>query len=377
MPLDPDALQTQLTGNLNAQAQVLAWCSAIANTTVAPSPGAWYQPFMANLAVAQGHTAAYLNVIGPDAWSTLPNAIVNYSSTHNNAMGDVQDILDSVGSGDLSDEQIATIVQIFQALEQYLQQLLGTPTDSNLAAPPSAQPTLYGTQNDLATFRTNVTSDNNALTQGQQGAAQEVALLQVDETKMNSDISTLQGEIAIWNQEIVESEIGIGVSIFVAVVGIALAPATGGSSLVATGIGVAGLGGSIASTVVYSEKVKAAFDEIAADQAELTTDQQQVNALNGIINTFANLGTVNTNAQAALQGIVTAFAGLIDDAQNTIAALQNADSGAAKGILETLNIQNAMSDWTNLSNLAQGILNSTVNQQQLTPPQPSAAQSVC
>src|SRR5262249_61027309 len=95
--------------------------------TAARSPGGWHQPFMANLAVAQGHTAAYLNVIGPDAWSTLPNAIVNYSSTHNNAMGDVQDILDSVGSGDLSDEQIATIVQIFQALQQYLHPLLATP----------------------------------------------------------------------------------------------------------------------------------------------------------------------------------------------------------------------------------------------------------
>src|SRR5262249_16141494 len=293
---------------------------------------------------------------------------------------DVQNILDSVGSGDLSDEQIATIVQIFQALEQYLQQLLGTPTDSNLAAPPSAQPTLYGTQNDLATFRTNVTSDNNALTQGQQGAAQEVALLQVDETKMNSDISTLQGEIAIWNQEIVESEIGIGVSIFVAVVGIALAPATGGSSLVATGIGVAGLGGSIASTVVYSEKVKAAFDEIAADQAELTTDQQQVNALNGIINTFANLRTLHPTPPPANRGPSTAngepprggsarrSAVLIDHPQNTTPAFKKPNPGPAKGTPKTLNTQTPMSDGTTLPNRARAPLNPPVNQQQPTPP---------
>jgi hypothetical protein len=132
---------------------------------------------------------------------------------------------------------------------------------------------------------------------------------------------------------------------------------------------VAGLGGSIAADVVYNDKVKKAQKEIATDQAELTTDQQEVNALNGIISSMSNLGNLNQTAQAALEGMVNSFTALIGDAQTTVNGLQNADSGTAKGILEKLNIQDAMSDWTNLSNLAQGILNSTKNPQVLSPPQ--------
>jgi hypothetical protein len=51
--------------------------------------------------------------------------------------------------------------------------------------------------------------------------------------------------------------------------------------------------------------------------------------------------------------IFPSFTALIGDAQTTIAALNNADSGTAKGILEQLNIQDAVSDWTNLAALAQ------------------------
>ena len=108
--LNPTAIQQQLMGNLNSNAQISAWCAAIDNTTVVQSTGTWYQPFMTNLAIAKGHASTYLNVIGPDAWSTLPNAIVNYSSTHNNTMSDVQGILSEAGLGDLTADQVSTIV---------------------------------------------------------------------------------------------------------------------------------------------------------------------------------------------------------------------------------------------------------------------------
>jgi hypothetical protein len=372
--LDKITTQKHLLGNLNANVQISSYCSAIANTTIAKQvqPGTWYAPFVKNLGVAQKHATSYLTEIGPDCWSTVPTYIQNYGQRHNNAMGDVQKILDKAGDNDLTDKQIKTIVELLMALQESLKKYLGDKNDSNLAtkANPKPTPTIYGCHNDIVSFDNDMISDNKNLIEGKNGAAVEVGLKVIDETTMTTAIGTLNGEISTWNTDVELSEIGIGASIFVAAVGIALAPETGGLSLVATGIGVAGLGGSIAGTVVYSNKVKDNQNQIAIDQARKTTDKQQVNALNGIIISMSKLSDKNKKAQIALGGILGLYSGLITEVGVTLSDLKEADSGKTKGIMEKLNIQNVMSDWGDLVKLAQNILGMTTHPQTLKPPAP-------
>lgn len=363
------AIQTPLVGNLNANSAVSAYCAAIKNTTVAeqPEPGAWYKPFMTELQTAQAHATTFLQKIGPTCWSTIPNAVIQYGQTFANAMADVSAIVATANKsqgGVLTDTQLTEVIALFTALEQKLSELLGNVNDSNLTL---ANPTIYGCKNDLNTFNGWLATDDKALIGGQNGAAVEVGLLQKDEDAMNSNITELYGEIKVWNNIILSSEIGIGVSIFVAVVGVALVPETGGTSLVATATGIIGLGASIAGTVVYSDKVEAAQKKIAADQAALTVDQQQVNALNGIIQTIKLLSTENTAAQSAVETMVDQFTTLVSDTNTTVTNLDEADGNTAVGILETLDIQNAVSAWNTLVTYAQSVQGVVQNPQILTP----------
>ena len=364
------AIQKNLVANLSLGARLTAWCSAIVNTTVAQAPGAWHPGFMAKLAVAQGHATEFLGVVGPNTLSAIPDAIIQFAAAQQEAISIVQRLLTEAGPKDLQPNQIALIKNIFALrLQPMLQTLLGAPSSTNIGLPVAATRTLYGTRNDLISFRTTITNDRKALVEGQQGAAQEVGLLEQDEQTMATNISTLDTEIANWNQDIEESEIGIGASLFAAVVGLALAIPTGGGSLVATGFGVAGLGGSIAATAVYSEKVKAATAKVDADQQELTNDQKEVNTLTAIIRVFEQLEQLNASAQTAAEQIVTMFAGLAGQTESTIRRLEEADSATAKGVLENILIDQALSDWATWAKLAHGVRNSIIHKQVLSQPQ--------
>jgi len=368
------AMKQNLADNVNANAQISAYCSAVTNTTVAPSDGAWYAPFMANLAAAQGHASLYLSTIGPNTWSTIPGAIVGYGQNYATSMSFVQQILDAAGSDDLTTQQMSDIRQIFGALVPSLTTLLGTAKDTNLPVggdPAPAEATVRGCLNDLNTFDSDITVDNRHLTAGKNGAAQEVSLLEADETNIKTDIKNLNEEIQIFNNDVAYAEMGIGVSLFVAVVGIALAVATGGASLVATGVGIAGLGGSIAATVVYSEKVKAAQNKVAADQKDLTTDQQQVAQLNAIILSIHGLKAKNVLAQAALQATVDTYTTLIKDTNTVLDAMNGADSDTFKSILQNIEVQDSIEYWNDLVTFAQNILTMTLQHQILTPPAPA------
>ena len=364
------AIQKNLVANLNLSARLTSWCTAIVNTTLVESPGAWYPVFMKNLEVAKAHATGFLGIVGPNALSCVPNAIISFAGSQRDAVSLVERVLDEAGPNDLTVQQITFIRAIFaERLQPELTKVLGTPTDTNIGLPQNATRTLYGTRNDLISFRTQITSDRKTLVSGQQGGAQEVGLLDVDEQKMDANITGLNTEISLWNQDILESEIGIGASLFAAVVGIGLALATGGAALVVTGVGVAGLGASIAATAVYSEKVKAALAKVQADQKELTRDQQQVNSLLGVIKVFENLEQLNAAAQTAAEQIVTMFAGLAGQTEATVRRLEQADAATAKGLLENIRFEQALSNWTAWAALAQGVLNCVINKQVLSQPQ--------
>ncbi len=368
------ALKQNAADNVNANAQISAYCSSVTDTTVAQSEGNWYEPFMDKLKIAQEHASLYLSTIGPNAWSVIPTALETYGQNHSASMSFVQEILNAAGPSDLTASQISDIQQIFGALVETLTTLLGSSTATNLLVggnPPPTQLTIHGCLNDLNAFDADITVDNRNLTNGKNGAAAEVKLLHADDTNIRTDIENLHTEIEIFSQDVAYSEMGIGASIFAAVVGLALAIPTGGVSLVATGVGIAGLGGSIAATVVYSEKVKAAQNKVVADQQTLTTDQQQVAQLNAIITSITGLRAKNTAAQTALLGAVDAYTILVTDTNRVITEMNGADSNTIKGILENIQVQDSIKYWNDLVTFAQGILEMTLAPQVLTPPSPT------
>ncbi len=370
--IDATKAKQHLADHVNANSKIMAYCAAITNTHVPAlgTEGAWYAPFMQNLGVAQQHADQFLNNIGPDCWSAVPEAIQNCGQTQYGSMSAVQAIVATLKPGQiLTATQISDIVQCFQAVQQQVEIVLGKETDSNLPPNNPASPTIWGCVNDLKTFTTNLQTDNTSLTTGQQGAAKEVGILHTDAyTTLKGKIKTLIGEIKVWDHDIELAEIGIGASIFVAIVGIALAPETGGASLVVTFTGVVGLGGSIAATVVYSDQVKEATAKLQADQAKQSTEEQQITALNGVIHALGSLSEQNVNAQLAVGSLKDLLVSLRGDAATAVTKLTKADSGTTLAYLETLDIEFAMNAWNDLATLASSILNMTKNQQTLTPP---------
>ena len=126
--------------------------------------------------------------------------------------------------------------------------------------------------------------------------------LQADIGKMNSAIQGLQAQIDAENKAIVAGALAIGIGLFALVVGIALAPVTGGASLIVSGIGAAAIVGGAVTWGVMQAKINGQFDEIAEDQKKISDDKRQLVALQGL----------SLAANSAISSIATATAALSD-----------------------------------------------------------------
>jgi|GEM_PF-2687163 len=328
--VDTTAVKQQLADSVLYGQRIAAWCQSIMNASVQATTATWYTTFVANLKIAQQHATTYTSYIGPDAWTVIPTALQTYGQQHALTLQALADIIAkyapptpkgekpvTVSITPWSMDDITMAVSYLQALSQQLTALVGDATSTTLSNLPDAsgntpaQETVTGLRNDLRTFHNNIVSDNQNLTQGKDGAAKQVSLLTADEQKMNDAITSLNQQIEQWDNDITISGSGLGLSLIMMVAGFALGAATGGVGAIVVGcFAVLGAAGSATSLGIFNTKVGDAQSQIIADNSELTSDQQQVAALNVIINAFNVLQTHNLAAQQAVESSLDFFTDL-------------------------------------------------------------------
>jgi Bacillus haemolytic enterotoxin (HBL) len=342
MAPDPTATSNTLTDGYNAQNTVTVYCHTLQNIQLnwnsanGPVPS-WFTTLSQALTVAQAHAATWVTTLGPEIFSTIPQSLINYGNTFNQATNDIINIINGVTpTNPLTSAQQTQITQLLQAV---LDQLNSETT------------TLADVTTSLQQFSTDVQNDNTAFQSGQLSAQQAVGLEQSQIASIQAQINLVQTEIAQDSKLALASEIGIGVSIFMVVAGVALTIATDGAAapLLLAGVGVLATGAAIAGTIIYSPKVQSDLNQLYTLQSELTSDQQQVAALNGIISSLGALITANEAATQALSSIMNMWSVLSGKLASTITDIQNASTAQVGSILQELDLQAAQTAWTQLT----------------------------
>jgi hypothetical protein len=339
---DADKTKSSLTGVVNAVATVNAYCNALNQTVLTPvgnRRGDWFETLNAALGTAQAHATDWLKNLGPQAFSQIPQQIINYGNIFDNATRDVLALLAGI-SGTPTPAQQQQIVQLLQA------------TLSELT---STQATLVGVQTQLQGFATNVQNDYTALNTGKNSAENQV-LIDVNQLQIiQALIDKINGDIASDSQKAKESEIGLGVAIFITIAAFALAIETGGAALVVGCIGLAGIGASIGTSVWYSEQVKEDFKKLYEQQQNLTDEQRQVTALQGIVTSTTTLLDQSRAAQNAIASLLDAWAVLIAKLTAVVSDVQSAEAKDLPAIIAKLDLQAAQAGWGQLVDFCQGM----------------------
>jgi hypothetical protein len=214
-------------------------------------------------------------------------------------------------------------------------------------------------ESGLTQFSTDIYGDAQNLTGIAQDATDDSGADKTQITKINDDISTLQGQIATAQTLLTISAIGIGVSIFVGCIG-AVVCFIPGAQGIGIGLIVAAVGGtaaSIAGTVIESESIKAMQNQIDSDQNQITGLNQDIILLNGVSTQFTNLYNANQAAQNALTTIKTMWTNLdseIEAVKTDLADTANDATSAAYSQAQT-DFGNAQTAWADVVAFAEAL----------------------
>lgn len=168
--------------------------------------------------------------------------------------------------------------------------------------------------------------------------------LQADIGKMNAAIQGLRAQIDAENKAIVAGALAIGVGLFALVVGIALAPVTGGASLIVSGIGGAAIIGGAVTWGVMQAKINGQFDEIAEDQKKISDDKRQLVALQGLSLAANSAISSIATATSALSDVKVMWTMFQNELQGTMDKLEKTDENLS-AIVNKAYIIAAQNEW--------------------------------
>ncbi|HEY1017109.1 MAG TPA: HBL/NHE enterotoxin family protein [Herpetosiphonaceae bacterium] len=342
-PLAPatDATQEVLTDHYNANNTITAYAHALQNIQLNPvsdEPQDWFTNLQGSLTTAQQHAQSWVTDLGPQVFSKVPQSIINYTNIFMPATQQILDILKNI-HGVPTPEQQSDINALIDAQLQTLG---------------AEKQTILDLQAKLVQFANDIQADHTNLLTGENDAQKAVAIDETDMQKIQAKINDVQNQIQLDSKLALSSEIGLGVAIFIVVVGVALAVATEGAAapLVAIGIGVLATGGAIAGTVIFSKKVSEDLDKLHDLQQQLSDEQAQVAALNGITSSVQSLVAANEQATKAMSDVLETWQTLEDKLQSVLDDLQKAEAPNLPAIIESLDIQTAQTAWGQLSDFA-------------------------
>jgi uncharacterized membrane protein len=342
--------QQQLVDYQNSVAQVNMYAYAITQTSlpVLNDPPSDYGQFFTEFSPAKAHCLNWVNSIFPIVLA-LPTNIIqadNLFSLDETEVGGYLQIL----INDPNNSQA----------KQGLAQALGTMRTLVQGQLTTAQ----GLLGDINTFSTQITADATNLSKI---AAQALADAGADQTKinnLNTDIDNLNARINTMQKWLTLSEIGIGLSIFVGLIGavVCFIPGAQGIGIGIIVIGVAGLAGSIAGTIILTKEIQAAQDEIS-EQKQITGLKQDIIQLTGVNKQFQWLVTANQSAQNAMTTVVQMWQNLDTDLSAVITDLTdvNNDVTSAQYAQAQTDLQNANTAWQAVVTFAKALANINYN----------------
>ncbi len=349
------------TGTSYTAAQMVTMaCQGVSETVFqAPSPKPdWFDDLDAKLGDAKTLADEWLNTLGQQVSQTIPLQILNFGPTYDAVTKQILDIVKKHGSESGKDNQY--VVEIKELISQGLVPSVNT----SIAE-------IEKISVDLEAWGKKVMAAHNALSSGASNIQSAEIALKGDIDKMNNAIKNLHTYIDNENKAIAASAAAIGIGIFALIVGIALAPETGGASLAIGGfIGAAGIIGGSVTWGIMQHKINEQFDEIAKDQAEKADDKRQLVALQGLAMAshaaVANL-SLATTALSKLRTQWGVFQGELKGVVDKLEKAEDAISVIVQGVFTSA----ALNEWQEATTTANALVNRKIETTSKTLPMDS------
>lgn len=300
--LEKDSLQQKTQTSFVSLHIITSACHALLNTTfIAPDPKPdWFDDLNNKLEDAKAVARQWVGEKGKSGkdlstliTSAVPGKVIDYATTYDALTQQIHAIASAHPDASGKDNQyVIEIKNLVQALESSVTKIIADVDDL---------------QNQMKDWGVLMQNSHDALSSGAASIQSAEVDLQTDIDKMNTAIKALNSQISAENKAIAASAAAIGVGLLLLVAGIALAPETGGASLVVAGTGgIAVVGGAI-TWGVMQHKINEQYDEIAKDQKELKSDQRQLVALQGLASASNQAIGSTTEATSALSEFRTSW----------------------------------------------------------------------
>jgi hypothetical protein len=302
---------------------------------------------------------SWINDLCTRASATIPNHILDYGATYDAASDEILDLLDQAKKDNDDPKLKADAVDLITALRDSVS---------------GYRAELDKVKTDLDAYAKKVQADHDALAGSNDAIANLVSLESSEVTKFGDRIKLLHGEIDAWNKQIMDSQIGLGLSIFVAVVGCVVAAVPGGQAI-GVGIIVAGGAGIATSGAIWGtlqQKVDSAESEIAQDQATEDALNIQITALNALHLIVANVVDKITAAQLALSDVAVFWTTFESTLDNVIKDLGKPNAKLT-AVMDEMWVNAAKKNWKTLSEFAQNLVDAKIDAEYRDKPSDKAA----
>jgi hypothetical protein len=290
---------------------------------------------------------SWINDLCTRASQTIPNHILDYGATYDAASDEILDLLNQAKSGNNAPKLVADALDLITALRD---QVSGYRTE------------LDKVKTDLDAYAKKVQTDHDALAGSNDAISTLVSLEGSEVQKFKDRVTFLQDEVTAWNKQIMDAEIGTGLSIFTAVVGAVVACVPGGQTI---GIGmiVAGGAGLAASAAIWGtlqQKVDSAHTEMGNDQAAEDALNIQITALNALHLIVANVVDQITAAQLALSDIAVFWSTFESTLDGVIKDLGKPNAKLSV-VMDEMWVKAAKNNWKTLTEFAQNLVDAKVD----------------
>lgn len=331
-----------VTLNLITQA-----CHGLLNTTFTcpPQKPEWFDELNHKLDIAKGDAKTWIDELAPSVTAGVPQQVIDYQTTYDGLtkaiMGIVKAHPEAKGAEDPYVQQVHALVAELQSSVK--EKIKGTET----------------TATKLTVWGDAMQSSHDELSTGAASIQKAEVALNTDVEKMNAAIEALKATIHQENIAIAASGIGIGVGLLLLVAGIALAPETGGASLLIAGTGGLLIIGGAVTWGVMQHKIDEQFKEVAKDQEELEADKAQLVALKGLSTASNQAIEYTANATSALSEFRTTWALFEGELKGVSDKLQHAEESLST-VVEGAFTEAAAKEWEDAATLAQSLVEAPV-----------------
>jgi septal ring factor EnvC (AmiA/AmiB activator) len=330
-------------------------CHGVLNTQfTSPTPKPkWFDGLNSNLDDAKKVANHWVQTLGVDVTSTVPAKVIDYGTTYSALTKEIHSIAkDHPLAKGKDNEYVKQVDELVNALLESVTAIIKDVDDISGK--------LKAWQSDLQTAHDNLTKGASSIQKAETD-------LQTDIDKMNNAIKNLNAQIAAENRDIAISAGAIGVGILLFVVGIALAPETGGASLLVSGVGAAGVIGGAVTWGIMQHKINEQYDEINKDTQELNADKRQLVALQGLAQASDLAIQSLAQASSALSDFRTSWSVFEKELKGVKGKLAKADDSLSVLVQDAFT-QAAADEWAKATDFAQKLSECKVEVQKKTLP---------